>query len=250
MATVAEVVIADRANIARSPLSEIPFIGSLPGPCRDRLLQSAGVARFSPGSQLFGTGALPTDLYILLSGMVDFECTYGSHDCMVMIMSPGDVLNPAAVLFNEPYLTSANVLIPSRILLVGAQAVRAEARKTPELVLSLAKIIAGHWRLALRMNLDLKCRSPAQRLGSFLLRLHEARSPKTLPQLPFSKRQLASRIGMQPETLSRALQTLAANGLHLRGRIIDVTDRERMESFCGPDPYPRECDPMLGVHAL
>jgi hypothetical protein len=68
--------------------------------------------------------------------------------------------------------------------------------------------------------------------------------------VPFSKRQLASRIGMQPETLSRTLQTLAANGLYLRGREIIVTDRGAAEAFCGPDPYPPASEYELGVHAL
>ena len=61
---------------------------------------------------------------------------------------------------------------------------------------------------------------------------------------------LASRIGMQPETLSRTLQTLAANGLYLRGREIIVTNRAAIEEFCGPDPYPPASEYELGVHAL
>jgi hypothetical protein len=55
---------------------------------------------------------------------------------------------------------------------------------------------------------------------------------------------------MQPETLSRALQTLVANGLYLRGRQIIVTNRTAIDAFCGPDPYPSASDYELGVHAL
>jgi hypothetical protein len=55
---------------------------------------------------------------------------------------------------------------------------------------------------------------------------------------------------MQPETLSRTLQTLAANGLYLRGRQIIVTNRAAIEDFCGPDPYPPATEYELGVHAL
>lgn len=55
---------------------------------------------------------------------------------------------------------------------------------------------------------------------------------------------------MQPETLSRTLQTLAANGLYLRGREIIVTSRPVIEGFCGPDPYPSASEYELGVHAL
>jgi hypothetical protein len=55
---------------------------------------------------------------------------------------------------------------------------------------------------------------------------------------------------MQPETLSRTLQTLAANGLYLRGRQIIVTNRAAADDFRGPDPYPAASEHELGVHAL
>jgi hypothetical protein len=55
---------------------------------------------------------------------------------------------------------------------------------------------------------------------------------------------------MQPETLSRTLQTLAANGLYLRGREIIITARDEIERFCGPAPYPSANEHEFGVHAL
>ena len=104
--------------------------------------------------------------------------------------------------------------------------------------------------MALRIILDLKCRSASERLAAFLLRLHDARPPGTNAQIPFAKRQLAARVGMQPESLSRTLQVLAGHGLHVRGREIMVTDRAKIEAFCGPDPYPPRSEDEFGVHAL
>jgi CRP/FNR family transcriptional activator FtrB len=156
---------------------------------------------------------------------------------------------PAAALYAEPYLISARALTPSRILTIDAAVVRHEAQGCTELALALARIMAGQWRVALKIILDLKCRSPSQRLAAFLLRLHDAEQPGPA-EIPFSKRQLASRIGMQPETLSRTLQTLAGNGLYLRGRQIIVTNRAVAEEFCGPAPYPPASEFELGVHAL
>ena len=64
------------------------------------------------------------------------------------------------------------------------------------------------------------------------------------------KRNLAARIGMTPETLSRTLQTLADNGLVVRGRQIIVRDRARIESFCGADVGSPPLDESLQVHIL
>jgi len=251
MSTVAEsLAVPDRTDRLRSIAGEIPLIGSLPRESRERLLQHSRIERFPPRSLLLSEGEIPKDMHIVLSGIVDLSCTYKGHEYTALIMSAGDISMPAAALFQEPFLISARALTATRLLTVDADAFRSEARRSPELALSIARIIAGQWRLALKIILDLKCRSPSQRLASFLLRLYDAAVPGTVAEVPFSKRQLASRVGMQPETLSRTLQTLAANGLYLRGREIVLKDRDAIEAFCGPDPYPSADEGDLGVYAL
>ena len=230
--------------------ADLPLLGGLPEPVRERLLEASRVERFGPREELFRVAELPTHLHIVLSGIIDLSCSYKGNECTALMMAAGDVFAPAAALYAEPYLVSARALAPSRILMIDADVMRQEARTCPELALALARVMAGQWRVGLKIILDLKCRSPSQRLAAFLLRLHDGAQSGLPAEIPFSKRQLASRIGMQPETLSRTLQTLAANGLHLRGRQIIVTNRSATEEFCGPDPYPPASEYELGVHAL
>jgi CRP/FNR family transcriptional activator FtrB len=237
---------ADRLG---SSATELPLLGRLPASVRDRLLQASRIERLAPRADLFTKGEAPKDLHIVLGGIIDLSCAYKGNECTALMMAAGDVFMPAAALYAEPYLVSARALTACRILMIDADAVRQEAAKCTELALGLARIMAGQWRVALKIILDLKCRSPSQRLAAFLLRLHGAQDGPPA-EIPFSKRQLASRIGMQPETLSRTLQTLAANGLYLRGRQIIVTNRAAAEEFCGPNPYPPASEFELGVHAL
>lgn len=229
--------------------TELPLLGSLPASVRDRLLESSRIERLAPRADVFIKGEAPKDLHIVLNGIVDLSCAYKGNECTALMMAAGDVFMPAAALYAETYLVSARALTATRLLMIDVKAVREEAAKCTELALGLTRIMAGQWRVALKIILDLKCRSPSQRLAAFLLRLHGAQGGPPA-EIPFSKRQLASRIGMQPETLSRTLQTLAANGLYLRGRQIIVTNRAAAEEFCGPDPYPPASEFELGVHAL
>jgi CRP/FNR family transcriptional activator FtrB len=244
------VAIASRTGRLGCAVADLPLLGSLPSASRERLLGASRVERFAPRTKLFDDGEMPTHLHVVLSGIVDLSCPYKAGECTALMMAAGDVFMPAAALYSEPYLISARTLTASRLLLIDAKVVRDEAQKCSELAIALARIMAGQWRVALKIILDLKCRSPSQRLAAFLLRLHDESAPSAPAELPFSKRQLASRIGMQPETLSRTLQTLAANGLYLRGRQIIVTNRAAIEQFCGPDPYPPANEYDLGVHAL
>ena len=247
---VADVSIAGRPNRLGCAAADLPLLGRLPEGVRERLLDRSRIERVAPRAELIRDGEIPTHLHIVLSGLVDLSCNYKGHECTALMMAAGDVFMPAAALYAEPYLISARALTTSQIMMIEAEIVRREARTCTELARSLARVMAGQWRVALKIILDLKCRSPSQRLAAFLLRLHDAAQPGPPAEVPFSKRQLASRIGMQPETLSRTLQTLAGNGLYLRGRQIIVTNREAAEEFCGPDPYPPASEYELGVHAL
>ena len=250
MSSVADIPNADRASRLQALAAEIPLLSALPERTRQRLLDASTIERFGPRDAVFGDGAMTNHLHIILSGIVDLCCAYKGHECTALVMAARDVFMPAAALYDEPYLISARAVTASRILMIDSQVVRQEARSCTELALALARVLAGQWRVALKIILDLKLRSPSQRLAAFLLRLHDGAQPGPPAEIPFSKRQLASRIGMQPETLSRTLQTLAANGLHLRGRQIIITNRAAAEDFCGPDPYPPASEYELGVHAL
>lgn len=251
MDSVANSVAMDGAPRPPGPSGiDVPFLAGLPEDVRARLADASHVERFAPRAELFSGGDMPRHLHVVLNGIVDLSCAYKGHECTALMMAAGDVFMPAAALYSEPYLISGRALTPSRLLIIDAEAVRREAQGCTELALALARILAGQWRVALKIILDLKCRSPSQRLAAFLLRLHDGGQPGLPAEIPFSKRQLAARIGMQPETLSRTLQTLAANGLYLRGRQIIVTDRALAEEFCGPDPYPPASEYELGVHAL
>ena len=231
-------------------IAEIPLFDRLPRASRERLLDGGQIERFPAGATIFSEGETPKHFHALLRGMVDLSSTYRGRHCTVLLLTPGDSFMPAAALFDEPYLLSARTLAPSRVLMIDADVVRNEAKRTPEFGMAISRLLAGQFRLSLRIILDLKCRSPSERLTAFLLRLHDMRAPGTVAQIPFTKRQLAARIGMQPETLSRTLQVLATNGLYLRGREIIVADRAKAEAFCGEDPYPSGSEDELGVYAL
>jgi CRP/FNR family transcriptional activator FtrB len=136
------------------------------------------------------------------------------------------------------------------VLFLEIPVVRRELADSAAFTARIARIMGGQWRMAVRHILDLKCRSAAQRLAAFLLRLVDESPRQDIVELPIPKRHLASRVGMTAETLSRALQTIADHGLHVRGTRIIVKDRAKIEAFCGPDPYPEPTDEMLYVRAF
>jgi CRP/FNR family transcriptional activator FtrB len=225
------------------------LFAGLPRQQAESLLQIATVQRYPRGTTLFEEGEYADKLYILLSGAVEIFSTCRGREWGLFLMNSGDVLMPVAVMFSEPYLNSARTVSSSRLLLIDAERVRELASSSADFALRLSRPTAAQLRMTMRQVLELKCRNAAQRLGSFLLKLSDKAESGTA-ELPMPKRNLAARIGMTPETLSRTLQVLADNGLVVRGRQIIVRDRGRIESFCGPDPCPISDTERLKINAL
>jgi CRP/FNR family transcriptional activator FtrB len=229
---------------------QLPLFAGLGPEAIERLVAGARSERLAAGTLLFSESERAKDVHVLLSGMVEISKHDGRRDCGVLMFTRGDIFMPAAALFEELYLVSGRALTPVRILLLRGDALRDEAMRNPQLAMRICQILSGQWRMAVRHVLDLKCRSAPERLAAFLLRLVDESPFSDNAELPIPKRHLASRVGMTAETLSRTLQLLADNGLHVRGNRILVKDRARIEAFCGPDPYPDRSEAPLGVYAL
>lgn len=205
--------------------------------------------RFTAGELICSSGDRLDKLHILDRGIVELCLLRETTDCSVLLLSAGDVLFPAAALFDEPCLTSARTVTPVQTIALEIEAVRAEARCNPGMAMDLSTVVGGQWRMAVRHILDIRCRSVPQRLAGFLLRLVDESTLQDKAELPFSKGALAARLGASPETLSRAIQTIAKQGLLIRGREIVVRDRHLIERFCEPSVYPGGNEWRLQVHA-
>lgn len=226
---------------------DLPLFRGLSAEERKSLLRNSLLEHHAADALLFEQGERPEYLHVLVSGVVELFQGSRRNECGLMLLSPGDVFMPAAALFDEPYLNSARSLVHSRLLLIRADSARAEFLRGGCFAINVSRVLAGHVRMAMRHIIDLKCRSAPQRLADFLLRIVDASGSGSIADLPVRKRHLAHRVGMSPETLSRTLQTLADNGLHVRGTKIHVRDRARIERFCGPRPYPDAEEPALDV---
>jgi CRP-like cAMP-binding protein len=93
----------------------------------------------------------------------------------------------------------------------------------------------------------LKMASTAERLGAFLLALADAREPclhgvqykgPVTVTLPFSKQMLAQKLGMQPESLSRAFGKLRQFGVRGSGQTrVVLDDLSGLRAFCQPESF-------------
>lgn len=220
----------------RQLIQRIPLFAGLKEEVAERLLETGEVRSHRRPRLLFREGDPPDRLFVLLEGTVELFASGSGREGVILIVWPPEVLLPAAALTDEPYLMSARTLGPARLLAVEAGSVRSLVRRSTLLSNRFSAVLAGQFRMTVRHIKELKLRSGPCRLGAFLIRLVDATGAQGCADLPIPKGVLASRLGVTPATLSRAFLTLRAHGVTVRGRRVVITDRTKLERFCGADP--------------
>jgi CRP-like cAMP-binding protein len=78
----------------------------------------------------------------------------------------------------------------------------------------------------------LTLRSSTERLAEFLLNLARGGAESAIVHLHYDKGLIAARLGMQPETLSRALAKLRPLGVESKGSRVTIRDVQALHRHC------------------
>jgi CRP/FNR family transcriptional activator FtrB len=198
-----------------------------------RLLRPSFTQQLPRGAVMFDQHEQADFLHLLLDGSVGLIARDETGaDTVVEIFGPGELFLAPAVVLRLPYLASATALTDVRVLMVPAEAFRAALAEDPQLARATIELLSRHWRLMVDQVVDLKLRPAERRAARFLARRVSEEAGAGSAELPEPRSAIAARLGMTPETLSRTLAGLEAEGvIRSAGRRIDVPDRDRLLSL-------------------
>ncbi len=208
-------------------LRRSPFFASAGEAAMARLLRPSFTQQLPRGTLLFDQHELPSFLHLLLQGSVGLQARdEAGAETVVEIFGAGELFLVPAALLALPYLASGLALTDVRVLMIPADAFRAGVAEDAALARATIELLARHWRLMVDQVVDLKLRPAERRLARFLARRIPEAAGAGQVDLPEARVAIARRLGMTPETLSRALATLEEKGLiRQSGRHIMVIDR-------------------------
>lgn len=229
---------ADKALI-----SALPLFSLLPPSVLRETTADAFIVRYGKGDVLFHEGDEADYLHIVLDGEVGLVGAVGSgEDTVVEIMKAGEIFIAAAVLTGKPYLMSAVAWGVTRVLQLSAQPLMHQLRSSPDLALAMLTSLAGHYRALVREVKDLKLKSANQRLALYLVGLAHKREGSAIVRLPHSKGVIAARVGIRPETLSRAFAMLKEQGVVIDRHAVAIADVAALAAYCGFQGWARTPD--------
>jgi CRP/FNR family transcriptional regulator, dissimilatory nitrate respiration regulator len=202
-----------------------------------RLLKDSQVAEYKRGEILFVRGEEAKFIYTILDGWVKiFRDTPGGEQTVIGILKPGEIVAEAAIFLGQAYPASTEIVDHARLLLIPAKPFLALVREDGDLALKMLGSMSSRLRALVLHIEQLQAHSTPQRLGGFLLDLCSSDETSSTIELPYDKSLIAARLGMKPESLSRALAKLRDLGVSAKGTTITISDVPKLRGFCTETP--------------
>lgn len=200
------------------------------------LVEAAFLQRFPSGVELIRESEPADFLYVVVEGLVEMFATHLDRETTVGFVHPLGTFILAAVLKDQVYLQSARTVERSRVLMIPAESVRHAMTADRAFMTAIVAELAQCYRNLVKDIKDQKLRSGAERLANWILRAHKRTNGGGIVRLRVGKRALAARLGMTPENLSRAFNTLRPYGVEVNGPEIQIVDLEDLTKFAKPYP--------------
>lgn len=217
-------------------IREISLFSSMSDEHFDDLLQMAYLQRFPKQVQLTIEGEPADFLYILVEGTVELFGSSNDREATMFVVRPVSAFNLSAVLNETVYLMSSRTLDKARVLMIPAENVRRVMGVDPAFTDAMVTELAKRYRVTIRAFKEQRLRTGVERLANYLLRMNDQTTTNGRIELTEDKRTLAALLGMTPEYLSRAFNTLKNYGVEVRGSKISLTNLDKLNELAQPNP--------------
>lgn len=216
-------------------INNLPLFAGLPVEERDRLLKDGKLRSIAQGEYLFRNGDSIKSFYIVCKGSMQLSReTPNGKEVTTEVSTRGSSIGKADIFkgFITYHRVSACALEDATVLEFPAEWLRKTASQNSTVALNILTALS-HYVHMVEIEAEQKTTmSAAQRVGCFLQRLCVMHNldPSGF-DLPYGKALIASRLGMEPETLSRTLGTLKKHGVEVKDNFVRFKDIDAIDEF-------------------
>ncbi|PZO82862.1 MAG: hypothetical protein DI626_09630 [Micavibrio aeruginosavorus] len=218
-------------------MKSIPFFSGLPAADEERLYQLSSIHDYTKGDHVFLRGDKAQSFYIVMGGWVKlYRDTHEGDEAVLGLMTRTDIFGDMAIFNGEIHPFSAQVVENAKIISIPADILKSSTYSNPEIMTRIMQSFAQQMNRLQLENEHLSVMSAPQRVGCLLLQLSGGteRQSQTI-RLPYEKSLAASRLGMKPETFSRALGQLKDLGIKVNGDMVEVKNIHALAQFVCSD---------------
>ncbi|TDK44480.1 Crp/Fnr family transcriptional regulator [Antarcticimicrobium luteum] len=213
------------------------LLRSLPDQHVEPLLSRAICHRYDRGETLFLQDEPADAIHIVLEGWVKlYRVTPNGNEAVVSVFTRGESFGEAVALRRLPYPVSAEAATSAEVLHLPTSVLVDLIKRDAEVGLSILSSTFIHLHSLVAQLEQLKAQTGAQRVAEFLLDLCACDDGGCVVKMPYDKVLIAGRLGMKPESLSRAFARLKRSGVTIeksRARIESIERLRELVDNCG-----------------
>jgi len=221
--------------MADSCVSRVPVFAGLSAQDQQRVEELARPTLLKAGEAAYRADEDLSQLVVVHSGRLKiFRLSADGSEQLIRVLGPGDFTGETSVFTGQRPDDYATALGESRLCVFRHDDLEGLIRRHPEIGLQLlSRVSARLSDTEHRLN-SLTSRDVESRLADYLLGLSSTwRGGVATVTLPVAKKDVASLLDTTPESLSRALKSLAGQGLIVigAGRSVSITQPDRLQQL-------------------
>ena len=209
-----------------------PMFAEVPGGMFDGILKSSRILSLEKNAVIFHAGETAASFYLIANGVIRlFRSDADGAEATVNLFHAGQSFGEAAMFLERAYPVSAQAVGPVRLIRINAENIFRSIRDEPRLAFGLLASMSVHLKLLVDEITLLRTPTAQLRLAEFLLRLSPAEQGPAHITLPYTKVNIAKRLGITPEALSRAFADLKNHGVAADRSTVDVKDVAKLRAL-------------------
>ncbi|WP_335339576.1 Crp/Fnr family transcriptional regulator [Falsihalocynthiibacter arcticus] len=200
-------------------------------------MSDANARSFSHGQMIFSHGDIATSIFIVIEGWVKlFRVTPNGAEAVMGVFTQGRSFGEAVAFKGDTYPVSAEAVTDAKVIQVSASKLLDLMQARPEVCTAVLASTFAHLHGLVSQIEQLKAQTGAQRVAEFLMSLADCEHGKCSVTLPYDKALIAGRLGMKPESLSRAFAKLRSVGVTVNRNSADIENLEDLADYAEGDP--------------
>lgn len=205
----------------------------------DDMLAHTEIGDYRNHQVIFRPGRLANRVYLVLRGKVQvYRGEAAGKHAVLGVLQRGAGFGVEDVLEAKRHAATAEAVSACRVLEIRADAFLDAVANHPAFATGLLKLLSRSLHQVSDQLERIQLKPTAQRLADYLLRLVTDPAKCAELTLPYEKALIAAYLGMEPESLSRALKDLQAVGVTNRGRHIRIENPDALRDFSRATPGP------------
>ena len=223
----------EHAAIARSSL----LLASAPEAVAQAVLEQARVRTYPRGGTIFLQGEQAKAIYIVAEGWVKlYRIAPSGAEAVVGVFTKGSSFGEAVAFRHDTYPVAAEAVTDCALIRIEADAFLRQIRENPEVAIAILSATFVHLHGLVAQVEALKAQTGAQRVAEFLLELAPCPQGSCEVTLPYDKVLIAGRLGMKPESLSRAFAKLRDYGVTVKQNLAEIEEIAVLRDYAEEDP--------------